>query len=124
MTAWFSVLAALTLSLLAGDQFLPALHYALVAHQFCPEHGTLEHLGSEARPRWDHGNRVAEATPASSADHEHCNSVAASLPRAPVAFAAVGIAVAPSQPTLAAAHSAAVFPTDVVAFAPKQSPPA
>jgi hypothetical protein len=120
------VLAALVLALFAGEHVLPALHHALVAHELCPEHGVLEHAGGSVRERAHHENGQVFAQSSPYGDvHEHCDSVPASPPRSPAVAAYDGVFV-PAAGARASAVSAAraVIRADVVAFAPKQSPPA
>ncbi|HEX6275009.1 MAG TPA: hypothetical protein VFZ53_18330 [Polyangiaceae bacterium] len=120
------LLAALALALLGGDHVLPALHHLVVSHELCAEHGVLEHAGAAAR---EHAHRddtpAFQGISAEGEHHDHCGSVPASPPRAPfvAAFSAAFAPVCAAAPPFVAA-SAAVPPADVLAFAPKQSPPA
>jgi hypothetical protein len=119
------LLAALALALLASDHVLPALHYALVAHELCPEHGVLEHVSGEVRERAHHENEQAFAQSSANADaHGHCDSVPASPPRSSsVATFDAAFVPATGVREPVSCVSPAVFAADVIAFAPKQSPP-
>ena len=44
-----STLSALGLALLAAGHILPVLHFALVAHELCAEHGALHHVEATAK---------------------------------------------------------------------------
>jgi hypothetical protein len=122
--AWLRFVAALALALFAGDHVLPALHYGLVAHELCPEHGRLEHTSDRAQSRARHDAGPAYAA-GGDEHHEHCGSVPASPPRAPVSGeTALVFNLAPAAREESALPSTAVLTADVVAFAPKQSPPA
>ena len=124
--AWLRFVAALVLALLASDHVMPSLHHALVAHRMCAEHGRVEHVGALERVAVHHEERVAfEADPAFHDDQQGCDCVPASPPRAPLVWAPtfVGIA-APALDSPAVPYRAAASDADVVAFAPKQSPPA
>jgi hypothetical protein len=120
------LLAALALALLGGDHVFPALHHLVVSHELCAEHGVLEHHGSAAAERAHREEGpVFQGISAEGEHHDHCGSVPASPPRAPLAAAFDASFVPVRSPVLpAVVASAAVPPADVVAFAPKQSPPA
>jgi len=92
----------------------------------CPEHGMLEHVGARqgALSHRD-GARSYEASSAGDERHDHCGSVPASPPRAPfVAGSAATTVLVTAELDRAVPYAARVFSADVVAFAPKQSPPA
>ena len=103
---------------------LPALHYALVAHEMCPEHGQLEHAGNRVETHTHHDGGPAYTTGSDDDHHDHCGSIPVSPPRAPLAGDATRVfEVARAMREDLVVPSTAVLTADVVAFAPKQSPP-
>jgi hypothetical protein len=119
-------LAVVALGLLAGEHVMPSLHHVLVAHQMCAEHGRLEHVDAESRAVAQHEEGQQFTADAARGEHqEACGSIPASPPRAPLAASStfVGGTTAPLR-SPAARYRDAVSDADVVAFAPKQSPPA
>jgi hypothetical protein len=121
-----AALCGLAFALLAVGQVLPALHFALVGHRVCAEHGALEHS-----PHVVTSGASASHAPSASADfeaaeaHEHCSVPAISplrgtLPareaHAVVRFSRLSLAtVTPCEsPQLA---------LSVLAYAPKLAPP-
>jgi hypothetical protein len=125
-SAWFRAIAALAALLIAGDHGLASLHQALTAHEVCAEHGELVHAESvrasfvarTSVPAVDAADQVEAA-------HHHCGAVPAAPTRAPLvhdSIATLDSAFGQPEPTIVV--SIAVPPADVVAFAPKQSPPA
>ena len=125
-SAWIRAVAAFAAFLIAGDHGLASLHQALTAHEVCAEHGELVHTGSVRSNVASH-ERVPAVQGATEveAEHHHCGTVPASPKRAPTVSASSELAVAPlaDDPT-SASLPAPVPATDVLAFAPKQSPPA
>src|SRR5690349_11860459 len=78
----FAVLRGFLLVALALGYLVPALHFALVQHEVCAEHGELRHSDGGhvldiARPS---AQRVpaADSVPAFADEHEHCAVVATS----------------------------------------------
>lgn len=85
---WLPLAAAL-LVLVAAERVLPALHFALVSHAICAEHGELTHVAHEAPPAKSANSASARTTsvtaraPAWTAasrgsphGHEHCEGLA------------------------------------------------
>lgn len=133
-----TLLAWLLCALLGPGPALPALHFALVAHRVCPEHGELEHV--DPATRQTEGTRVASATsnsvdlspalvPGSDGSdghgHEPCDGAAAgaSGPVLPAAHAALA---APQAPSAAAPRGTerAHHRIALLCYAPKLPPPA
>jgi hypothetical protein len=126
LSGWLRAFAAFAAFLIAGDHGLASLHQALTAHEVCAEHGELVHADSTRSVVTARGSVPAvDATDEVEAEHHHCGAVPASPTRAPVVSVSSECAVAALdrlQPS--ASLPASVPATDVLAFAPKQSPPA
>jgi hypothetical protein len=111
--------------LVAADHSLASLHHALTAHETCAEHG--EQVHASATPaRGDFSSAVAgiESGTETEEEHHHCGAVPAAPLRAPIA----SDRSEPAVPSFGAcaSHSPSVVAfsaADVLAFAPKQSPP-
>ncbi|MGD8859325.1 MAG: hypothetical protein PVI30_04885 [Myxococcales bacterium] len=131
--------AALALCLSALLQVSGPLHYLLVEHGVCAEHGEATHaagghhdhgsrvgragIAGAARPRATPGPAVAAAGDADHRSHEHCllacrPRVAATVGPAPVVASVVGLRAAPSPLAPDRAHRA-----PALQLAPKTSPP-
>lgn len=131
LARWLAnVFGALALALLAAGYALPVLHFTLVAHELCAEHGALHHV--EEAPRAERG--VAHAAPKGRAfsasaqaahEHDHCGVVSTTAERsllpsrvevdalhASVTPAALGLRSGVAQPSLA-----------LLDYAPKLAPP-
>jgi hypothetical protein len=118
----FAAFAAL---LVGADHGLASLHQALTAHEVCAEHGELVHAGELVRKAASHSG-VAAVEPGASveATHHHCGAVPAAPLRAPAPSVQASI-LAP-EPTIyvrADAFESVVSTRDVLAVAPKLSPP-
>jgi hypothetical protein len=61
-----TLLAWLLCALLGPGPALPALHFAVVAHRVCLEHGELEHVGVDAAVSGAVASAVVRAPPATS----------------------------------------------------------
>ena len=127
--AKLALFMALVACLLVGAQLTSALHFVLVPHELCAEHGTFEHTAEHAprvrhsAPR--HGTSIDSS--ASTSAHEECQLLArrgdrlAVVPRTELAFLRLPLATERRlPPTATAAYCAA----DLLLIAPKQSPPA
>ncbi|HEX6766723.1 MAG TPA: hypothetical protein VF103_14615 [Polyangiaceae bacterium] len=124
-SAWLRAVAAFATLLIAGDHALASLHQALTAHEVCPEHGELVHTGSVRLRVATHDAGPSVQGAEVEAEHHHCGTVPASPTRAPTVSASSELAVAPLADEPTSASLPAPMPaTDVLAFAPKQSPPA
>lgn len=125
VSAWIRAIAAFVVVVVAGDHSLASLHQALTAHAVCAEHGELVHGGAA---------HVAPTAPSSAPavapgalaeeEHHHCGVVPAAPTRSPAVQAAAECPAA----ALALAESFRSFESDlpapdVLAFAPKLSPP-
>jgi hypothetical protein len=125
VSAWIRALAALAALLVAGEHGLASMHQALTAHEVCAEHGELVHSGELEGTTVSHAS-VPAAEPGASAEaaHHHCGAVPAAPLRAPAAR--VQAAVLAPEPTIfaqAESFESVVSTPDVLAFAPKLSPP-
>jgi hypothetical protein len=124
--AWIRVLSAFAALLIAGEHSLASLHQALTPHDICAEHGELVHAEHQAIGETAHGTAPAvDEGPQAEPEHHHCGVVPAAPGRAPVvasdsecAFGAAAL-----EPSTVLLHRSAVT-SDVLAFAPKASPPA
>jgi hypothetical protein len=125
LAATLRAIAAFAAFLVAGDHGLASLHQALTVHETCAEHGELVHAGSTGRaaeapssvPAVDRGTGVEE-------EHHHCGAVPAAPTRAPVASGSSELATASLDGCVTSAVHVEAHPAaDVLAFAPKQSPP-
>lgn len=103
------------------------LHFALVQHEACPEHGEMRHSDADARPSgsWRGGSFQATVLDSASAhddDHDPCVVVAA-LSGGVIAEPAVATA-GPSDPLGVRPREApAHLQREILALAPKTSPP-
>jgi len=126
LSAWIRAVAALAVVLIAGDHSLASLHQALTVHEVCAEHGELVHEGGAHVGTTAPGSVPAvESGAVAEEEHHHCGVVPAAPTRAPAVAAAFECAAAP----LAALGSFESFESElptpnVLAFAPKLSPPA
>lgn len=124
-----SLLSTLALGLLAAGHVLPVLHFALVAHELCAEHGALHHVEQPSKPGLERARSARpEATNASAnAGHEHddCNIVATATSRAVLSeraeLAKLPPAVTPSRLSLRA--RATERSVALLDYAPKLAPP-
>lgn len=107
-------------------QLATALHFALISHRICAEHGELEHgSASVQRPVVvRHGNVITTGGIAS--DHDHCPLLSRRIERAALLHTP-GVRVPDVPFTLASAivHANGRVPTrgELLLSAPKQSPP-
>lgn len=106
------------LALLA--QLLPLVHFGVVQHTVCAEHGDL--VEGERHDPARSGVAAWLAGDADGDDHDHCplghQPTVITAPRAPLVVERVVVLTAPAAPTLAVRG---VSPLD---DAPKQDPPA
>jgi hypothetical protein len=125
-SAWVRAAAALFAFLVAGEHGFASLHQALTAHEVCAEHGELVHADSLHSASVPRGVVPAVDVAAEvEAEHHHCGAVPAAPTRAPVVSAATEcFAALPAVVPTSASPLAMVPAADVLAFAPKQSPPA
>jgi hypothetical protein len=124
-SAWLRVVAAFVAFLVAGDHGLASFHQALTEHDVCAEHGDLVHHDSTRHDATRHGAESGiEQGLVGEADHHHCGAVPAAPTRAPIVACSVTIAVSPHA-LVEALERLESGPTtsDVLAYAPKQSPP-
>ena len=123
-----ALFSALALALLAVGQALPVLHFALVQHQLCAEHGSLEHGQPSAATAHVSKSAAPSAQPGSpvSDEHEHCGVVAVSPTRYTAASSGAHIVPGFAPPRTVASESRAWVPPalSVLAYAPKLAPPA
>lgn len=119
------MLAACVAAVVVVAHAAALLHYAIVAHGICVEHGHLVHGegGVEAAER-EAPAPIESARPLADPDHEHCLIPA----RTPGEFVLgtqplEGVdELAPKAPLVAAA-SAPLTAAAILSLAPKQSPP-
>jgi hypothetical protein len=117
--------------LLASAQILAFAHLALVGHQTCLEHGEAIHAGhAKAAPAQAGQPRVGVTLNAQPLDleghaHEHCLSVANSRTKLVLPLLAEGalIALLPMQGSYVDVFDASFVGVDLLALAPKGSPP-
>lgn len=122
-------LRGLLLVVLNAGYLVPALHFTLIEHEICAEHGGLEHRDASAV-------HIERAVPNQSAalnaaaslehEHEHCALLATSSQRLAIAVRSA-IAVAPGGLPQQSFVSRAAFAhpsLDLLAYAPKLAPPA
>jgi hypothetical protein len=124
--AWIRLLSVLAVALIAGEHTLASLHQALTPHELCAEHGELVHSEHQADTDTARDTGPAfDASPQAEAEHHHCGVVPAAPARAPAATPGNAYAVAPPALILASRpFERPVLSLDVLAFAPKLSPPA
>jgi len=110
--------------LLSSQHALPALHHALVRHEICAAHGELVHTGETHAETKQFGSVSIDGVRAEHSDTDHCGVIPASPPRAPAAPTSIDWSFSAPVLEVAAISSGtnATVP-DVLAFAPKQSPP-
>lgn len=118
-------LASLALfALIGAGHFLPALHFALVVHRVCAEHGELVHeLASAPEAARERGGPELRAL-AAGHEHEHCGVPA--LPSSGVATApAASVRGEPLAwlASVAGSERGAYVRIALLAYAPKLAPP-
>jgi hypothetical protein len=125
---WIRVLSALALCLVGGQGVLPSLHQAEVSHRVCAEHGELIDGSDSHAAEWDYAEPTSHDVSVGGTaedDHgAHCDCVlgaflSGSEARRADALDELG-AEASSVIHVSAADSVT---TEVLSFAPKQSPP-
>ena len=124
-----STLSALGLALLAAGHILPVLHFALVAHELCAEHGALHHVEATkarvGRVQSARSEAAAKATANAGHEHEDCSVVATAGQRAVLGsrdeLTALAPSSAPSKLSLSA--RAAERSVALLDYAPKLAPP-
>ena len=125
VSVWARALAALAALLVAGEHGIASLHQALTAHEVCAEHGELVHAGEHEAQTASHAPVPAVEPGASvEASHHHCGAVPAAPMRAPTPRAQT-LVFAPELGVFAQAEpfESVVSTPDVLAYAPKLSPP-
>jgi hypothetical protein len=130
LARWFmNALGALTLALLTVGHVLPVLHFTLVAHELCAEHGALHHVDGKESASSSHRSpaRGQAALPAANAqhEHEHCSVIATAAERAlvPAAPEFSSVFVASRSELSAPAARMAHRNVALLAYAPKLAPP-
>ena len=126
-SAWLR-LGAVSLVLFAAlgvSQVLPALHFALVVHRVCAEHGELVHESASVAPEVAPAEAAIVARDGVSHEHEHCGVLAT-----PGSFAvlvpAAAQAAAPGATELEVGFGcarAAHVRIALLDYAPKLAPP-
>src|SRR5262245_7301605 len=120
------LLAACIAALLLGDVWR-SLHLLHARHVLCPEHGQLVDA-DQGVSRGISAGASAQAFPGETADHhhEHCGLAAAPSRLSLLTVPSAGPSVRASTESrlLAPPRAAAVASRAVLAYAPKQSPPA
>jgi hypothetical protein len=115
--AWLGVFAHL-----AGT-----LHFALISHEICADHGELVHRASASGLKQHRSNGPVAAPSSAGEEHDHCPVAGRRHEHVTVGEArAVHVAPAPLALTPAVARAASVAPSRAALLlaAPKQSPPA
>ena len=129
MSPGFRVVALAFGVLLMGGQLLNSLHELLVPHEVCAEHGQLVHVSLDEPVSPEHspdGSVGISAMPGEQHSHEHCVLAARSGDdelAAPAAASGELVDAVPEASTVAAWSAATHGSDDVIALAPKQSPP-
>lgn len=129
LQAGLRALASALLLLLAGAQALPSLHFVLVAHEVCPEHGEILHADDGASSHAPGSTwRGAEVAAGSELEHEHEHCSVALRPGPPelsgaeLACDASG-ALPVAELVAPAARERAHSSVALLAYAPKLAPP-
>lgn len=117
LAAWVVVLA----------QLASTLHFALISHEVCAQHGELLHRAVGLVPQTTHRDPGAAALPAApDAEHDHCPLLGRRHDHATL-IASPRVELAPPLATLepAGREGATLTPsrTRLLLSAPKQSPP-
>ena len=135
-----SLLAWLLCLLLGPGPALSALHFAVVAHRVCAEHGALEHVGADTEALEREAAQAGSARGATPDDgpalapgrgqaeghgHESCGVAGASsnvagLPPEPASVQALWLPFAPAHSGAERAHQGIAL----LHYAPKLAPPA
>ena len=113
-------------ALLGVGHVLPALHFALIAHRICAEHGELVHELAAA-PAVASRSSVPEVAVGerSAHEHEHCGVLALTSSSAPPLSEAASLPARDGEPSgsdVPAALSAHVG-IELLLYAPKLAPP-
>lgn len=125
-----STLSALSLAVLAAGYVLPILHFTLVAHELCAEHGALHHVetsrkGDLRRAVPARSESAAAASANAAHEHDDCGVLATSATRAVLEardeLRVEAPAVAASRLSLSA--RAAARNVALLDYAPKLAPP-
>jgi hypothetical protein len=124
-SAWIQAVAALAALVVAGEHSLTSLHQILTVHEVCAAHGELVHAGETHGAIAPHGTeRAWESGAQAEAEHHHCGTVPAAPLRAPAVAATNGCALGPVVVVASFESFDSDLPTaDVLAYAPKLSPP-
>ncbi|HWA72527.1 MAG TPA: hypothetical protein VG937_09340 [Polyangiaceae bacterium] len=122
------LLRGLLLVALGVGYLVPALHFGLVQHELCAEHGELRHSGGHAvvsaRPS-AHPVAAADSVPEFADEHDHCAVVATSSKVAatvPSSASTSTLAAEASPSSLSRAELAHVS-LALLHYAPKLAPP-
>ncbi|HYO94231.1 MAG TPA: hypothetical protein VER33_06950 [Polyangiaceae bacterium] len=129
LQAGLRALVSALLLLLTAAQALPSLHFVLVAHEVCPEHGEILHADDGAAShapdsRW----RGPVAAAGSELEHEHEHCSVALRPSSPELSCAALVCVASASLPIAhllgpAARERGRSSLALLAYAPKLAPP-
>jgi hypothetical protein len=114
--AWVVVLAQLT----------AALHFALISHQVCADHGELVHGSLGVRHLQSHGHESAVTTGGPETEHDHCPLLSRRLERTAVLeVPGVRLPDVPCTLVCGVVNASGRVPTrgELLLSAPKQSPP-
>jgi hypothetical protein len=112
--------------LVAFSQGAAMLHFALVSHEICADHGEVVHAGSTRHSASAFASGPAARAALDHAEHDHCpllgrraeHASLSGAPSATLSALAVG-----SSPPAAAATDIAPSRAELLLAAPKQSPP-
>lgn len=122
------VLRGLLLVVFSVGYIVPGLHFTLVQHEMCAEHGELRHsdgpLLKSAHSASSHASSV-EATASVEHEHEHCAVLATSSLRATSASRTdAELAPAPQARALQVSRADSAHPSlELLSYAPKLAPP-
>ena len=123
------MLVSALLLLLTAAQALPSLHFVLVAHEVCPEHGEILHAEDGAASHASDSTwRGPVATAGSELEHEHEHCAVAVRPSSPELSGATLVCVASAslpiaQRLAAGARERGRSSVKLLAYAPKLAPP-
>jgi hypothetical protein len=113
----------LLLCVLGCGYALPALHFAVVAHEFCTEHGAIEHVHAASDTASADPSQNAATAAAASDEHECCGVLGVSPPSVPVTEAALAVRVTLELAPAALREASANASVALLSYAPKLAPP-
>ena len=123
-----AVLAAICATVTVGGQALGTLHYVVVRHVVCAEHGELIHESASVHQaaRTQSGPDAALRASSAAHAHDHCGLLARANDERPALATASAVSPSPNFAYTSLSDSVELVRSsaDILLFAPKQSPPA